>query len=269
MGARQIKINESGFTLVEIVVVIVIIGILAALGGQFISAPVSNYIDLSRRARLVEQAEMALRRMQRDVRHALPNSIRIDGSGQYLEMLNTVAGGRYRRYQDAGAGDILDFTVPDSGFDVLGSLSHAPTLGQHLVVYNVSTTATSGNAYAASADNRAVVGAGSTIDFINITPTYQFAHMSPYQRFFLVDQPITYACEGGELNRYDGYAINSTQATTSLINPSLVTRGISRCQFSYDPGTSQRAGLVTLDISLEEAGESMTLLHQINVVNTP
>lgn len=261
--------GESGFTLIEMIVVIVIVGILSALGGQFIVAPVTGYIDLSRRTRLVDQAEMSLRRMQRDIRHALPNSIRIDGSGRYLEMLNTVDGGRYRRYQDAGTGDALDFTGTDTGFDILGDLRIAPPPGQHLVVYNTSSNGISGNAYAASPDNMAVVGTGSSVGHVNLTPGFHFTHASPFQRFFVVDQPITYACEGGTLNRYAGYSLNPAQPTASLSNPSLVARGISNCQFSYDPGANQRAGLVTLELSLSEEGETITLLHQVHVVNAP
>lgn len=259
----------SGFTLVEMIVVIVLVGILAVLGGRFIARPVTGYVDLSRRARLVDQAEMALRRMQRDIRHALPNSIRIDPTGNYLEMLGTVGGGRYRRYPDpATGGDILDFDIADDGFDVLGPLSLAPASGDNLVVYNVTSSGTSGNAYAAAADNRAVVGAGSSQTHINLLPVFQFGNASPNQRFFLVDQPITYACEGGVLNRYDGYAISAGQPTT-LASAALVSRNISACSFSYDPGASQRAGLVTLRLTLTEQGETITLLHQVHVVNVP
>ncbi len=262
--------SEAGFTLVEIIVVIIIVGILSVLGGQFIETPVSNYIALARRTRLVDQAEMAMRRMQRDIRHALPNSIRIDASGHYLEILSTLDGGRYRRYPDpVTGGDILDFSVADDGFDVLGSLDYPPTAGNYLVVYNISAAGTSGSAYAAVPDNMATIGSGATVSHINLAPAFHFINSSPVQRFFIVDQPVTYACEGGELNRYTGYGISAVQPTSSLTNPALVTRGISQCQFSYDPGASQRAGLVTLDLSLSEEGETITLLHQVHVVNAP
>jgi len=270
MGTDWNITSESGFTLIELIVVIVIVGILSALGGQFIVAPVTGYIDLSRRTRLVDQAEMSLRRMQRDIRHALPNSIRIDASGHYLEILSTLDGGRYRRYQDpVSGGDILDFSTTDAGFDVLGSLSQPPATGNRLVIYNISSAGTSGSAYAAVPDNMAVVGNGSSPAHIVLSPPFKFANMSPAQRFFIVDQPVTYACEGGELNRYTGYSISAVQSTSSLTNPALVSRGISQCQFSYDPGASQRAGLVTLDLSLSEKGETITLLHQVHVVNAP
>lgn len=262
--------RQTGFTLIEMVVVIVIVGILAALGGKFIAAPVTGYVDLARRTRLVDQAEMALRRMQRDIRHALPNSIRVDAGGQHLELLNTVGGGRYRRYPDPSTGgDILDFDTADTSFEVLGDLSRTPVEGDQLVVYNISTTGTSGNAYAATPDNRGFIGAGSSQALINLDPGFNFANTSPSQRFFIVDQPVTYACESGSLNRYDGYAIAATQPTPPVGGGDLVTGNVSGCSFSYDPGASQRAGLVTLELSLSEEGETITLLHQVHVVNAP
>ena len=49
----------------------------------------------------------------------------------------------------------------------------------------------------------------------------------------------------------------------------LVTRGNLNCAFAYDPGVGQRGGLVMLQLSLSEAGETINLLHQVHVVNAP
>ncbi|APG27863.1 pilus assembly protein MshO [Syntrophotalea acetylenivorans] len=258
--------TSCGFTLVELVVVLVVTGILAALGGMFIVQPIQGFLDLSRRARLVDSAETALRRMQRDVRQALPNSVRINGAGTALELLHTVDGGRYRAY---GPGNTLDFTGFDTDFEALGDLDTAPTPGQSIVVYNLSGAGTNGNAY--FGDNRAGVGAGSTVNSVILDPPFQFPRSSPFQRFFIVDQPVSYICDtgAGTLTRYTGYGISAIQSNTPGGTPALMANNVSQCNFTYQPGTAQRAGLVTLRLQITEDGESVTLLHQIHVENAP
>ena len=259
--------KPGGFTLVEMIVVLVVTGIMAALGGMFIVQPIQGFLDLSRRAGLVDGAETALRRMQRDIRQALPNSVRIDPSGQALELLHTVDGGRYRSY---GPGNGLDFTRIDTdGFEVLGSLHTTPTIGQSIVVYNLSATGASGNAYLG--DNRTGVGAGSAVNLVNLNPPIQFPRSSPFQRFLIVDQPVSYICNltANTLTRYAGYGISATQSSTPGGSPALVARNVSACNFTYQPGTYQRAGLVTLRLQITEDGETVTLLQQIHVENAP
>lgn len=261
--------RSYGFTLVEMIVVLVVVGIMAALGGMFIVQPIQGFLDLSRRAKLVDGAETALRRMQRDVRQALPNSVRIDSNanGPFLELLHTVDGGRYRAY---GPGiNPLDFTGEDSDFEVLGNLDNVPIVGQSVVVYNLSASGTNGNAY--FGDNRTGVGSDSSVSKVNLNPDKKFPRSSPFQRFFIVDDPVSYVCNlaNNTLTRFSGYGISINQSATPGGTSALMANNVSACNFSYQPGTSQRAGLVTLRLQITEDGESVTLLHQIHVENAP
>ena len=72
-------VRERGFTLIELVVVMVLTGIIAVLVGRNITRPVEGFIDLGRRAELVDIAELTLRRMTREIHLALPNSVRVSG----------------------------------------------------------------------------------------------------------------------------------------------------------------------------------------------
>lgn len=258
--------RESGFTLIELVIVITIISILAGIGVGFITQSIMGFISMSRRAELVDTAENALRRMQRDVRQALPNSIRIDGTGRILELLNITAGGRYR---GKGPGDILDLTHDDTSFDVIGQLNTAPSFGQSVVVYNIAASGTTGNAY--MGDNLAGVGVGSTATSVILAPAKKFPLGSPFQRFFIVDEAVTYFCDttARTLTRYAGYAITNPQPTSALGAGSLMADKVSACSFTYDSGTFMRSGMVTLDLTIEEEGEQVHLLQQIHVSNAP
>jgi MSHA biogenesis protein MshO len=260
--------RQRGFTLIEVITVIVIAGILAAMTGSLITLPVRGYFDLQRRTTLVDNAETALRLMQRDIRRALPNSLRITADGTALELLHTVDGGRYRaKLTTVGSGDVLDFTRADTGFDVIGSLSQAPT--GDVVVYNLGQA--TADAYAGN--NRATIAATATTTHIDLAAGRQFPMQSPQQRFFIVDTPITFACDltSGQLIRYDAYLISAGQNNPPAnANAALLANQVSACSFHYSTATQTRAGLVTLQITLtDDSGESTRLIQQIHVDNTP
>ncbi len=129
---------QNGFTLVEAVIVIVITGIIASMVAVFIKTPVDAYFDAARRAELTDAADTALRRIGRDVRLALPNSVRPHGAGMAaIEFLQTTAGGRY----DADAADTGGcFTTGCTGIVTFGGLTPAATAiavnSDRLVIYN-------------------------------------------------------------------------------------------------------------------------------------
>jgi MSHA biogenesis protein MshO len=257
------------------IMVIVLLGAMVAIASVFIVQPFLAFDDMKRRAELVEAADSALMLMTREIRAALPNSVRVSAAGNRiaLEFIPTAGGGRYRANLDGtGAGDVLDFSVEDTGFDVLGPLPGAPSAGQQVVVYNLTASGVEGNAY--QGDNRAPVdGAGSTPDYVALAAAHWFPFASPGQRFHLVSGPVSYVCDlgSGELIRYEGYEFLASQPVSAgaLGSGAISARYVSGCDLGYDPGAGTRNGLVSARLTLSDAGETVSLLQQVHVMNTP
>jgi MSHA biogenesis protein MshO len=292
---------QQGFTLAEAVVVIALTGIVAAAVSMFIRLPVQGYIDSTARAELADVADTALRRIARDIRLALPNSLRITSVAgvTYIEFLLTKTGGRYLAEEDnptSAAGPILSFfpvVPPVTGltFSVVGGLPSGPqkiVKGDHIVVYNLGPGQAPADAYqggnVATVDS--VNAVNGTITVVSNPFTSQQPKMpSPGRRFHVVETPVTYACTpnaaGGTLTRYWGYAIAAAQPNNVAAAPlagaqnALLAAGVSGCTFSYDNLPSlgnQRSGLVGFGLSLQtpnSAAGTVALFHQVHVNNTP
>ena len=289
---------ETGFTLFEMVLVVAISSIIAGMLNSFIRRPMEAYRDMERRATLVDVAETALRRMARDVRASLPNSLRVSGDKRSLEILHLADGARYREDPGTNPTTSEDHTDPndwlsfsgDTQFNILGRLSHldpnygqALTAGTRLAIYNTST-----NVYtdaATSANPGVITPAATTItvtddvdeDKLTLSSSFEFLLRSPRQKVYVIDSPVSYICDltGETITRYGSYNINAIQPTDPGVAPlstaasALVTNRVEACEFLYDPGTPSRAGLLTIALTLSEAGEQIRLFQQVHVNNTP
>jgi len=292
--------RRNGVTLLELVIVLILTSITAGAVAVWITRPIEGYRDLTRRARLVDAAESALRRLARDVRRAAPNSIRVGAAGSALEMLHAWDGVEYRVQPGTNPGpvphgtpsDWLSFAAAgDAQWNALGrfralAFGYGVSLpaGTRIAVY--PTDAATLFAEAASGANPGVItpaATGITIlddgdeDQVLLSTSHQFRFASPDRRLYVVDTPVTYLCDpiAGTLTRYWGYAIASPQPVDPAVAPlataghALASRHVTACDIRYLPGTSQRAGLVTLQLELSEAGEHVRLLHQVHVENVP
>ena len=285
--------SSKGFTLVEMIMVIVITGIIGGMVAVFLKAPVQQYMDVARRADITDIADTALRRVGRDVRLALPNSVRVTGTCDgtatcFLEFLPAPSGGRYRTVADAGTlcaavvgnadGDALSFTAADTCFEVLGSMP-AVTAGNEIVLYNLGITGS--DAYAGNTlatHNRRVVSAAGA-NSISITSLTTLPFDSPGHRFHVISTPVTYVCDGiGTLWRYWGYAIQPLQTSTDSIveldalpgvQKARLATNVGSCRFTYDPLVSARNGLVTTHLGITKDGETATLYSAAHVSNQP
>src|SRR2546422_10495664 len=94
---RRIRPNPRrrlrGVTLIEMIIAMVITGIVVAMS-IFFANPLQQAVDTTTRAELADIADNALQRIGRDVRLALPNSVRTNGT--VIEFIPLRTGGRYR-----------------------------------------------------------------------------------------------------------------------------------------------------------------------------
>lgn len=265
--------DAAGFTLVEMVVVITIVGILAAGAALFIRNPTQAFIDSENRANLTDRADTALRRMARDIRNALPNSVRTSVSGldSFIEFVPVNSAGRYRASVGSSASDNpLDFSLAADTFDVLGP-SVSVAAGDKLVIYNLGIP---GSDVYEGSDSRTMLTTGnlSVLSFNG----GQFPQESPSSRFFIVPTPVSYACDmtNKVLLRYSGYATQASQPATvaalnSLATARILANGLTSCQVNYVPGVLQRNGIITIYLGFTQDAAAVTLVHQVNVVNSP
>ena len=266
---RQTTPLQRGFTLIEAVVVIVVMGIVVALSAMFVRQPIESYFDMARRAELTDIADTALRRMTRDIHSAVPNSIR--QSGNYLEFVPIKTAGRYRAEVGTGTQDILDFTSStDGSFDVLGP-AVTVSAGDSIIIYNLGIP---GSDVYEGTSRRAAISGGSNVAYT--VGATQFPFASPANRFHVADGAVSYQCAAnaanpaiGYLRRYSGYAIQSAQPAPPAVASTILASNVSACSMSYQSGVQQRSGLVAISLTLKKQNESVTLYHEVHVSNVP
>ena len=276
ISSRLVRFKQAqGFTLIELIIVIVVLGVISAVASVFIKPAIDAYVASIRRAELSDTADTATRRMARDVRTALPNSLRSSSDHQCLEFIPTKTGARYRTAPDAaGNGDALDFNVADASFDMLGNNLLLPVnqriaVGDVVAVYNLGI----GEADAYREDNTATVvsvsqGLSEPAETrIAIAPK-KFPLASASNRFQVIpgeEKVVAYVCNGGNLHRTSSIAFSSSCPVTGPI----LARQVSACNFDYSGPDLQRNALVRIVLQLSQANETVSLLHEIHVNNTP
>lgn len=272
--------KQRGFTLLELVMVIMITGVIAASVVVFLKPAIDSYFSSRRRADLTDMADTALRRMAKDIRGAVPNSIRTVTTSCF-QLVPTVAGGRYRGAPDTvnGASVSFDSSVATNAFDVLSPLSQTPASGDWVVIGNQNGddvyTGSSRGALSSVTTPAATAGVAR----ITLAAPTQFPVGSDSGRFVVVadaEQSVFYNCVGNTLYRTKAtFAANqaATCGMTSGLNVKIVATDVAPagCTFVYDPnqGATQQGGFVWMHLTLSRDGEDVSLAHGVHVDNVP
>ncbi len=275
--------REHGFTLVEMVTVIVLLGIIAVVLAPFIANAIQAWHDGKARAELVARGHLALERLAREVRLAVPNSLETLGAGQGIQFVRSRAGGRYiERFDNFGTAFTRmnrrfrkNATLANGLYVMGGGLS--VSAGDILVIGNTSPAALKvfpGNGPAVAltgvtATTSATDGTnqGHILGFAN----HRFLVDSPGRHFAIADQTVEVGLTGNTLRWHTAAGLTNYDANADwgASDPVLVD-GVSAVSFTYAPGTPAATGVLRIDLTLAtDAGNGIRLYHEVHVRNTP
>ncbi|MBW7902349.1 MAG: prepilin-type N-terminal cleavage/methylation domain-containing protein [Rhodocyclaceae bacterium] len=288
------KRHTAGFTLVELVIVIVVLGVLASGFMAFFRPLIDGYFDARRRADLTDIADTALRRVAQDVRRAVPNSLNLidattvgDGSA-CLQLVPTVGGGRYRKGIDLtnddatcpGAGDCAAF--PDASalasavvtFDVLlarFSGAQAALQGGNVIVVNNQN---GNDVYDGS--SRATVTAVAPVPkaafgmqrvTLSRNPMAGGYDGGSFQVVAAGEPSVVYTCTNGRLRRSVGAF---ARAAACPAGGDVLATDVLSCEFLYQANMGgEQSGYLWMTLALGRGGEAISLAHGVHVDNVP
>lgn len=279
--------RQRGFSLVELILVIVLIGIIGGVLTMQLAPAIQSYLLVGQRANLTNQADSALRRITTEVRGAVPNSLRLVDP-LTLELVPTRDGGRYRSGPDvadaAGLARYINEAEPGNTFDVLTDLRYTPVVDDLIVIGNRSPADVYGSvnvaavqAVTASPSQAAGMHRIALKSVLQIPPGYDGG------RFLVVagaQRVVTYRCENpgpavvtgtetgtGTLVRYT----RNTFAAAALAGGTVVASKVRACAFSLhaNQGGTQDSGYLQLQLTLTDKGESAPLTIGAYVSNVP
>ncbi|MFB2828053.1 PilW family protein [Aeromonas jandaei] len=272
--------SARGFTLVELVMVILLLGIMATFTSQFIGIGTQIYGDASSREQLMSDARFAMERLNRELRNAVPGSERIEtagglwvDSGVCLRFWPISTSSRYLALNKtiSGSSSTLELVMatPAAATDPLSTDATAVKVGDLMVVFPLpkssASSLSSGCDYGRCVANvTAVQTPVSGAQSIRYTSAESLAGLSPGSRVYFANQQVRYCVEGSAITRASAAISASLPATGVLMADSLASGNFYRETSAFNA-----EGEFGMRFVFERKGESVMFNHKIEVLNVP
>lgn len=252
--------KTKGFTLVELIAVIVILSIVAVMGTQFVVSSTQNYESTRTRALLVNTGRQALEQMTRQLRIALPYSLVVTASGQCIKFMPIAAGGNYLN------------PVPDVANTAAANA--AISVSPHSIEYGSAQFVSIGAMAPAEIYGAASLAtlASRSANSLTLTGAKRWQRNSISRRFYLLNTPQAICIVANELRFYNAQSVSSQTVNLGgsfdLMAENVAAVGTQE-YFSLSSGSENRNTIININLAFASAGERVDFNHEVMIRNVP
>lgn len=278
--------RTAGFTLMELIIVIILLGVMAVGISGFIKLTTQTYLNVSERDELISSARFVVERLNRELRNAVPNSLRQLNSvtEQCLEFTPILASTVYTDIpvnpDNSDTLEVIPFIDIDGNDYVCANCSDA------IVVYPTNTDGediyTAANNKRYSLEDYTLPIAPAQVATLTLEAAESFAEHSPTNRAYIINSPVTYCviAQAGEAKvvRYSNYSFQQTQPSSSDLitlgaSSSLMAESVVYSQaeipFIVLNATLQRNAVVQTKLVFLRDSERVVFDNAVHINNVP
>jgi len=288
---RQYITKNTGFTLVELVIVIVLLGILSVGVSGFLKLGSEMFVDVKNRSEIVATARFAMERLNRELRSALPNSVMTNPTTgfnvaeiqciQYIPIETTA---HYLDVPTSDANELQSNTISVVEFDV-NELVFDSSNDIQVAVYPLNDN----DVYDGSQDKIKLLE-GVTIDQSNATGNSKqwdlnfnnnilFATDSPTERLYFIGDKVSYCVRRTELKRFVGNnPLDDADPTTFFNNDNngvlmatdlLFDANQGEYPFRVSEATQFRNSTALIKLIFSRNEEFVVFNNEVHIPNAP
>ncbi|MEM0910956.1 MAG: type II secretion system protein [Pseudomonadota bacterium] len=279
--------KHRGFTLVELVLIIVLLGIVGVGAASFLRGASNIYLDVTERDALLHSSSFATERLARELAQAVPNSVRIKGDSTVhcVEFVPINWSAIYLQMPAVGESspqlDVIElfdidnnpYSIESSDVAILYPLQAAhvydPSNNRRQSVLSCSDD---GDGNCATDDDSDAI--------VQLSVADGFAESSPTRRVYIANTAISYCLRNNDLYRHESSI--SLEQTVFTGGGDLMAENITNT-LSSSPSTSQalqdpfqsiaasltRGGYTRLNFLFTRGDEQLSVVREVQIPNVP
>lgn len=244
---------RRAFTLIEMVIVIVLLGIVSTIGIALLIVVFNGYIDSKNLFYLFYEAKFGVERIDRELRESIPNSIEVSNDNLSITFVKFSKGSFYKK------NSANNIKVDESGFYL--------SVGDNISIYNDSIGSIYNSSTCINGDNSSRIYKVIDNNSDNYTLCKDIVIDSPIMKFYVVDEVVTLKKDNDKIVRCSSKNFVQKPANENCY---LLIKNLGNVSFKYNP-QSLFINDQLVDIYLEMSKNNVKLpyRHKVHIRNTP